>query len=606
VGRLRLITGSVLAVLVTAGPALPATDTGAHVAWPRGTAVVAYADERALDRVLARHPGTVVERIPALRIAEIRPHGDVERYAARLAAEPGIVRVERVAQRRSLVEPALMPGAAGPPQWQYAAIGADRVPPDVIAAAAGITIAVIDTGADLTAPDLAAKSPEGHSVRGRRGPDVSDLNGHGTFVAALAAGSASNGEGIAGVAGEARLMVVQAGGPTGSFTDVEEAAAIVYAVDHGARILNLSLGGPSTSTAERRAIDYAVGRGALLVAAVGNGYRDGNPVEYPAALLQPVGSRGVGGRGLAVGASDRNGKRAAFSSTGTHVSLLAPGDAVFSAVSSLSPRVRYPRTALAGSAGGAYGYGSGTSFAAPQVAGAAALVWAANPLLRAEEVASILEQTASGGGGWTPASGFGVLDLPAAVARARDAAPAVPFRLEGIRTGTRVSLSWPAHPVAVSFRVAVSRDGAAERVVTPSTIATTAAYDLASGSVYVFSVVALDTNGGPLTASAPLVVSLRPAPARISLKATRTVRRVALDARLQVVGSPGAEGARTVVLESFDGGRWSRAATAVTDSTGRAVWRYVLGSGEYRVRARYPGTAEIAAATSAPVRITVR
>ncbi|HUH15982.1 MAG TPA: S8 family serine peptidase [Gaiellaceae bacterium] len=605
-GHLRFITGSVLAVLVTAGPALPAIDPGARVAWPRGTAVVAYANEQALDRVLARHAGTVVGRIPALRIAEIRPRGDVERYAARLAAEPGIVRVERAAQRRSLVEPALAPGAAGPPQWQYAAIGADRVPPDVAAAAAGITIAVIDTGADLTAPDLAAKSPQAHSVRGDGGPDVSDLNGHGTFVAALAAGSASNGEGIAGVAGEAKLLIVQAGGPTGSFTDVEEAAAIVYAVDHGARILNLSLGGPSTSTAERRAVDYAVAKGALLVAAVGNGYRDGNPVEYPAALLQPVGSRGVGGRGLAVGASDRNGKRAAFSSTGTHVSLLAPGDAVFSAVSSLSPRLRYPRTALAGSAAGAYGYGSGTSFAAPQVAGAAALVWAANPLLRADEVASILEQTASGGGAWTPAAGFGVLDLPAAVARAQDPALAVPFRLEGVRTGTRVSLSWPAHPGAASFRVTVSRDGASQRVLTPSTAATAAAYDLVGGSVYVFGVAALDTDGGTLTASAPLVVSLRQAPARISLKATRTARRVALAARLQVVGAPGAEGARTVVLESFDGGRWSRAATAVTDSTGRAAWRYALKSGEYRVRARYPGTAEIAAATSAPVRITVR
>ena len=106
-------------------------------------------------------------------------------------------------------------------------------------------------------------------------------------MAALAAGSGSNGEGVSGIAGNARLLIVQAGGADGSFSDVEEAAAIVYAVDHGARILNLSLGGPSTSTAERRAIDYAVAKGALLVAAVGNNYASGNPVEYPAALLQP-------------------------------------------------------------------------------------------------------------------------------------------------------------------------------------------------------------------------------------------------------------------------------------------------------------------------------
>ena len=338
---LRLIGGAVAAAFVTAGPALPAVDEGAsRAAWPNGSAVVSYTSERSLERALARHPAAVVRRLPSLRVVEVRPEGDVGRYAARLAAEPGITGVERAAPRRSYVEPGLVPAAAGVPlQWQYAAVHADQVAPEIAQAADKLTIAVIDTGADLGAPDLAAKSPVTHSVRalgGRVSGDVTDLNGHGTFVAALAAGSGSNAEGVAGIAGEAQLMIVQAGGPTGAFTDVEEAAAIVYAVDHGARILNLSLGGPSTSTTERRAIDYAVSKGALLVAAVGNSYGSGNPVEYPAALLQPVGSRGVGGRGLAVAASTRTGARASFSSTGTHVSLAAPGEGVFSAVSGAS------------------------------------------------------------------------------------------------------------------------------------------------------------------------------------------------------------------------------------------------------------------------------
>ena len=69
---------------------------------------------------------------------------------------------------------------------------------------------------------------------------------------------------------------------------------------------------------------------------------------------------------------------------------------------------------------------------------------------------------------------------------------------------------------------------------------------------------------------------------------------------------PGAEGTRTLLLESFDGTRWSRAATAVTDSSGRAVWRYALTAGSYRIRARYPGTYEIAPATSKPVTLTLR
>ncbi len=606
--RLKLILGTFAATaLVTVASGNAAVDHGARSAWPNGTAVVTYSGEQALARALIRRPATVVRRIPALGVVELRPSGSLDRYAALLAFEPGITGIERTSPRRSLVEPALLPDSAGVAlQWQYAAVHADVVPPDVAAAAAGVTIAVIDTGADLQAPDIAAKSPAAYSVRSRSG-DVSDLNGHGTFVAALAAGSGSNGEGIAGVAAEAKLMVVQAGGSTGSFTDVEEAAAIVYAVDHGARIINLSLGGPSTSSTERRAIDYAVSKGVLLVAAVGNSFTMGNAVEYPAALLQPIGSRGVGGIGLAVAASNREGSRAPFSSTGTHLSLAAPGEDVFSAISSGAPASRYPRISLPGSLGGLYGFGSGTSFAAPQVAGAAALVWAANPSLRAGEVASVLEQTASGKGAWSTELGYGVLDVAAAVAHAQQL-PVVPLRLDGRRNGSRVELSWTASLPVAGYTVSMRRNGGGQRVLTPGTAATTAAFTLAPGSVYSFTITAVDAAGAVIAVSAPWTVSLRRAPARISLKASRLqgVRRIALAAKLAVSGRDGAERARTVVLENFGGSRWSRVATAVTDGTGRAVWRYALGAGSYRVRARYLGTDEIAPATSSPVNLVVR
>lgn len=410
---------AVLAGLVLVGSALGARDPGASAAWPSGTAVVSYESEQALAAALDRHPAQVVRRVGALRVAALRPQGSIERFTRLIGAEPGILRVERAATRVSRAEPSLFSPLPGLPyQWQYSAVHADQVPAAVAQAAAGLTIAVIDTGADLGAPDLSAKAPQTFSIR-KRLADVPDVNGHGTFVAALAAGSSTNGDGIAGVGGDAGLMVVQAGGRSGAFSDVDEAAAIVYAVDHGAKIINLSLGGPTTSSVEKRAVDYAVARGALLVAAVGNGYLRGNDVEYPAALLQPVGSKGVGGRGLAVAASNRLGARAPFSSTGSHVSLAAPGVGVFSAVSSASPLSSYPRTELPGALGGLYGYGSGTSFASPQVAGAAALVWAANPQLRAAQVASILEQTASGRGSWNAELGYGVLDVAAAVAKAQ-------------------------------------------------------------------------------------------------------------------------------------------------------------------------------------------
>ncbi|MGH3129971.1 MAG: S8 family peptidase, partial [Gaiellaceae bacterium] len=388
--------------------------TRTHVSWPKGVAVVGYRSESALRAALALEPGRIVRRIPALRAVEVRPERSLAGFAARVGALPGIAYVERLELRGAAVEPALRlsPFQPGALEWQYAATRADSVPAWALRAASAVTIAVIDTGADLTAPDLAAKSPAAHDVN-THAADVEDTNGHGTFVASLAAGSVTNDEGIAGFGGDSRLLVIKAGGPSGTISDLDEANAIVYAVDHGARVVNLSFGGPATSATEQRAIDYAVERGALLVAAAGNEYETGNPAAYPAALLQPVGSNGQGGPGLAVGAATSAGARASFSNTGSYISLAAPGESVFGAVSSLSPPGAYPRVPLPGSRAGQYGFGSGTSFAAPQVAGAAALVWGVNPALAAADVARILEETAQGRGAWSPELGFGVLDVAA-------------------------------------------------------------------------------------------------------------------------------------------------------------------------------------------------
>lgn len=229
------------------------------------------------------------------------------------------------------------------------------------------TIAVVDTGADVRVPALAASRPALYDVRSRS-RDVRDLNGHGTRVAAL----------IAGENPQAPLLIIRAGSSSGAFSDANEAAAIRYAVDHGARIVNLSLGGARTSALERAAVRYAIDRGALVVAAAGDDYA--SRPEYPAALL--------GAGGLAVAAVTRDGARAPFSNTGPWVSIAAPGE-------------------------------EGTSFAAPLVSAAAAQVWAANPRLTARRVAAILEATASGHGRRTDELGFGVLDAAAAVARAR-------------------------------------------------------------------------------------------------------------------------------------------------------------------------------------------
>jgi subtilisin family serine protease len=379
------------------------------------TRVLTYRSPQALKTLLARTGFKVKRNLPALHAVEVSGSTVGRRPVARYTTS----------QPQS-TEPAVrdMYWVGVPYEWEYTAARVDQVPDAVLRAAAKIKIAVIDTGVDLRQPDIAAKNPEVYSVihpKNRR--DVRDYYGHGTFVASLAAGSVSNGEGIAGFGGDAQLLCVQVARDDGSISDVDEAAGIVYAVKHGANIINLSLGGLEPSALETRAVRYAQRHGVLVVAAAGNEFRDGNPIEYPAALLQPKGSNGRGGSGLSVGASTQKGERAYFSNTGSYVSLAAPGDSVFAALSGYSD---WSRLSLPGSSAGVYGFSSGTSFSAPEVSGAAALVWAANPALSARQVATVLKRIASGHGTWNPSLGFGVLDVAAAVELAPSIGPAVP------------------------------------------------------------------------------------------------------------------------------------------------------------------------------------
>jgi subtilisin family serine protease len=397
------------------------------------TRVLTYRSPQALRMLLARTDLHVTRKLPALHAIEVT------------GATVGMRPVPRyVSAQPQSTEPAVrdMYWVGVPYEWQYTAARVDQVPDAVLRAAARFKIAVVDTGCDLRQPDLAAKAPRVHSVVHRKNrADVRDYYGHGTFVASLAAGSVTNGEGIAGFGGDAQLLCVQVAHDDGSISDVDEAAGIVYAVKHGARIINLSLGGLDPSKLETRAVRYAQRHDVLVVAAAGNEFHQGNPVEYPAALLQPKGSFGRGGSGLSVGASTLKGGRASFSNTGSYVSLAAPGNDVFAALSGYSDWSPAP---LPGSRTGIYGFSSGTSFATPEVAGAAALVWAANPALNARQVATILKRTATGDGAWTPSLGFGILDVAAAVDLAPTVGPAhTPAALKFLRHEPRPSHSSP-------------------------------------------------------------------------------------------------------------------------------------------------------------------
>ncbi len=606
----RVVLAALVLVLSTAstGSARP---SGVDLRpWPGGTVVVRSHSPAGLRATLARLHARVVRRIPALGVVEVRPTGSVSRFASIVRSAPGTRSVDRLVTRRALTEPALVPQPVpgGAYEWQFSGVREDAVPASVLRAASGITIAIVDTGADVTAPDLAAKTPATHSVL-TNASDVTDSNGHGTFVSSLAAGAPANGEGIAGFGGDAQLLVVQAGQPNGVFTDVDESAAIVYAVDHGAKIVNLSLGGPGYSSTELDALNYAASHGVLVVVAAGNSYLDGNPVEYPAALVQPVGSNGQGGTGLAVGASTSVGTHAAFSSTGSYISLAAPGENVFSAVAAGSSTAEYPRTVLPGSSVGQYGYGSGTSFSSPEVAGAAALVWAANPLLTPGEVASILKETASGQGSWNQELGYGVIDVAGAVARAQGVDPVSrSTTISGVKSGRTLHLAWSASG-AISFRVTVSTDGGAYQLLLGSTTSTGADFSLALGHRYTFRVTALDAFG-LTTVSPPYDVSLVQALAKLSLVVSRKTGkhplRVRLSTKLSTAERTVPVAGRRLALESFDGAGWRVFARAKTGAGGGASVRAVLKRGVFRVRARFAGSLELAETVSKTLTLRVR
>ena len=387
-------------------------------------AATAHARAHALVSVGYRTPSAlhglrVVERVPALHVAEVRVAGPGAE--AQLRRRPGIRFVQDVRARTRSGTPSFQISASAALQeWQWAASGENDVPAWVQQAASRVTIAVVDTGADLTVPAFAGRTVTSWNVV-TGSPAVSDDVGHGTFVASLAAGSISTPNGMLGFGGDAQLMVVQANshGSTG-FTDVDEAHAIVWAVDHGANIVNLSIGGSQTSATERAAVQYALSRGVLLVAAAGNSALAGNPLVYPAAL--------IGRNGLVVGAADSAGRRASFSTTGSYVDLLAPGVGVLGALPSGISTGSLFLAAVTPGANGSYGLGTGTSYAAPEVAGAAALVMAANPSLSAAQVAATLDGSASGGGHWTTDRAFGNLDVAAAVQRALGAPAPKPKR----------------------------------------------------------------------------------------------------------------------------------------------------------------------------------
>jgi hypothetical protein len=403
----------VRALAVAAALVLPAAGHAARTTVGLGP----DADPAAVSATITRVTGERPTALTPLRALSVDAPPDA------LRGIPGVAWVEPDRVRRVSFVPT---DPLAPKQW-YAtanrAYDAWTTPPPL----APVRVAVIDSGIDLGHPDLARRVARAKSFVGGT---AQDTRGHGTVVAGIIAAEVDNGVGIAGLAPAAELVVAKVVAPNGTISVQAEARAIHWAVDNGARVVNISLGGlrdprhpgrDTYSRLEEQAIEYAVRRGAVVVAAVGNS--DQAPrtpwrfASYPAALPHVLG----------VSALSRNGSSPAFSNRdAVYNDVAAPGEDIIST---------FPRSLTAERpACGDQGYTpcatddfrppEGTSFSAPQASAVAANLLGTRPLLRPEQVTTIIERTAvdasvqTGCGACAPGrdayTGWGALDATAA------------------------------------------------------------------------------------------------------------------------------------------------------------------------------------------------
>ncbi len=330
---------------------------------------------------------------------------------------------------------------------------------------AGQVVAVLDTAATLPHPDLAGAAVAGTDVVGGTGDPW-----HGTGAAGVIAARADNGIGGAGMAPGARVMPVRVCND-GGCPSAAVARGILWAADHGADVINMSLAGAGYSDVSAAAVQYALDKGISVVASAGNDGLNGNPVMFPAA------NSGV----IAVSATTPAGAPADWAVHGWQVDVSTVGESVL---------LPWP--------GDGYASASGTSFSGPAVAGAVALLRSAVPGITPEEVQAALQAGADSSAGWDRAWGAGRLDVPAALAAAdRTVAPPSVTAAAGTLT-----VSWPAAGTG-SYRVRM--DGVVRAEVTGTSATVTG---LTDGTQ-----VAVDVEAVGGERSRPTLATPGPAPA---------------------------------------------------------------------------------------------
>jgi subtilisin family serine protease len=491
--------------------------------------------------------------VPQLRLVTLRPRrgAGLHALAVRLRADPRVARVQVEHRARprlepndpALVTPETAIGTAPDTPVEWWAARSNFPTAWDLSTGAGATVAVIDTGAETSHPELADRVLGAASFDADGSPATTDSVGHGTHVASLACGAGNNGVGLAGAGLRCRMLILKS-----DFSDSSVAKAIVYAVDHGADAINMSFGtdpGVDPSQAVRDAVDYAFAHNVVMAAAAAD-----SPIAdqgYPADLLQPTGTGPdlSVDKGLSVTAADASDARASFAGQGSQISLAAYGaydsspatgpPGIFGAFTAgpneleggslgLPPHAPCTcRTTFAGDS--RYAYVQGTSMATPMVSATGALIRHLNPDLTAAEIVRLIKETARRPAGvWTGDLGWGILDAGAALRRAASIDRRAPAsRVKPLPASTRTpttTVRWSGADTAPAgvrasglarFELWRATDGGRFKRLL-STTRTSRQVNLRRGGSYRFYTVAIDHAGNrePAPAQADARVQRRP------------------------------------------------------------------------------------------------
>ena len=406
----------------------PAASPQQAVTWSQPGASVKAAPSAVTGVVTKNQPVRIVrlaevKGVPVVSV--VTAFGPIAAAAAVREAqrEPGSIAVN-VDHRVQALDQAQSDDPLRSQQWALTTLDAEAT--WVHSRGAGVTVAVIDTGV-AAVPDLTGQLLPGYDwVTGSAGGNA-DGFGHGTHVAGIISAVAGNGIGVAGIAPDVKILPLRVLGNDGSGDTSDVASAVIYATQHGAKVINMSLGGTDFDQTLADAVSYAQAQDVVVVAAAGNDKQQGSPISYPAALPNVV----------AVGATDHNNTTAYFSNTGSYLKVSAPGVDIESTVPTFKDPSGYEQL-------------SGTSMATPYAAGVVALTRAAAPSLDAADIENAVYSTATdlGATGWDATYGYGLVEPLAAVCSVSDCTNASPSTSATPSAGVTPTDSPTATPTA--------------------------------------------------------------------------------------------------------------------------------------------------------------